>query len=157
MFICSVRMSTLKFAGAIVLCLAVLISVFLMADRGGSAAESVESVSFEGVKGDAARREFLSGYGWQLASDAAEEGELVVPKNLGHVLTGYNEIQRAQGLNIAKYTGKTLERYTYIVKNYPNYEGKVYANLYLYRDRVVGADICSAAPDGFIHGLSMPE
>lgn len=156
MFIYSVRMSTLKFAGAIILCLAVLFSVFIMSDNG-SAAESVESASYEGIKTDDARRQFLESYGWELASDGAKEGDITLPKTLDRVLTGYNEIQKAQGLDIGKYAGKSVSRYTYVVTNYPDYEGTVYANLFIYRGRVIGADICSASPNGFIHGLDRPS
>ena len=48
MFVLSVRMSTLKFAGAIVLCLALLVGVFVMADREEPAA--LETVQYEEVE-----------------------------------------------------------------------------------------------------------
>lgn len=156
MFIYSVRMSTLKFLGAVVLCLSVLVGVFLLSDDSKSA-EAVETVSYEGIKTDEARRRFLEEYGWQLAGDAAKEGEITLPKNLDRVLIGYNEIQKAQGLDIGKYAGKTVMRYTYTVTNYEGYKDPVYANLFIYRGRVIGADICSASPDGFVHGLTKPE
>lgn len=51
---------------------------------------------------------------------------------------GYNEIQRAQGLDLAKYKNKKVSRFTYKVTNYEGYEGEVYANLLVWRDKVVG-------------------
>ena len=51
-----------------------------------------------------------------------------------------------------KYRGKTVRRYTYIVKNH-EYKGTVYAELLVYKDCVIGADVCSADADGFIHGI----
>ena len=44
-------------------------------------------------------------------------------------------------------------RYTYEVTNYEDYDGVVYANLIVYRGRVIGGDICSADVTGFIHGF----
>ena len=42
----------------------------------------------------------------------------------------------------------------YVITNYPEYEGKVFANVFIYRGRVIGGDICTEAKDGFIHGFS---
>lgn len=155
MFVLSVRMSTLKFVGAIVLCLAVLVGVFVMADTKETA--SLETVKYEGLDNEAARRSFLEELGWQLAADSEKADELVLPKNFDRILTGYNEIQRKQGLDLTKYSGKTVERYTYVVTNYPDHEGTVYANLLIYRGRVVGGDISSSDAGGFVKGLTYPK
>ena len=50
-----------------------------------------------------------------------------------------------------------MMRYTYEITNYPNYEGKVIANILVYRGKVVGGDICSADINGFIHGFEAPQ
>lgn len=155
MFVLSVRMSTLKFAGAIVLCLALLVGVFVMADADKPAA--LETVKYEGIDNESSRRSFLEELGWQLASEGEKAGELVLPKSFDRVLTGYNEIQRKQGLDLTKYSGKTLERYTYVVTNYPDYEGTVHANLLIYRGKVVGGDISASGEKGFVNGLTYPE
>ena len=42
---------------------------------------------------------------------------------------------------------------TYVVTNYEGYSGLVYANLLIYRNRVIGGDVCSADTSGFIHGF----
>ena len=63
-------------------------------------------------------------------------------------------MQQLQGLDLSDYKRKSVTRYTYLITNYPNYEGKVYANLLIYKDRVVGGDVCSADVNGFIHGFS---
>ncbi|MBR6795474.1 MAG: DUF4830 domain-containing protein [Clostridia bacterium] len=155
MFVLSVRMSTLKFAGAIVLCLALLVGVFVMADT--SEPSALETVKYEGIDNESLRRSFLEELGWELASEGEKAGELVLPKNFDRVLTGYNEIQRKQGLDLTKYNGKTVERYTYVVTNYPNHEGTVYANLLIYRGRVIGGDISSSDHGGFVRELTYPK
>ena len=151
MFICSVRMSTLKFALAVCLCLAVLIGIFVMAGDDRAVAES--GVTYESVKGDAARREFLTSFGWQLSGEAAVEEEIKLPRSFDRVLVGYNEIQRAQGLDLSAYCGKTVMCYTYVVSNYGGADGKVYAHLLMLGDRVIGGDIASAKSGGFLHGF----
>ena len=44
-------------------------------------------------------------------------------------------------------------RYTYEITNYDGEDGVVYANILIYRNRVIGGDICSADVTGFIHGF----
>ena len=69
------------------------------------------------------------------------------------MFAAYNELQRTQGLDLSDYGGKTVERYTYQITNYEGFEGTVYANLLISRNRVIGGDICSADADGFVHGF----
>ena len=151
MFICSVRMSTLKVALAVCLCLAVLIGVLVMAGDGTAATES--GASYVEVKGDSARRAFLESFGWQLSGEAAAEEEIKLPKTLDSVLVGYNEIQRAQGLDLTAYCGKTVMRYTYTVMNHES-GGTAKAHLLMLGDRVVGGDVSSEKSGGFLQGLA---
>ena len=56
-------------------------------------------------------------------------------------------------MNLSGYKKKSVRRYTYVIENYPDYEGTVYANVLVYRGKVIGGDVCSADVDGFIHGF----
>ena len=79
---------------------------------------------------------------------------MTIPSEFDTVYTGYNDIQKEQGLNLAKYKGKEVVRYTYSITNYENYEGVVYINLLVYRNKIIGGDVCSADASGFIHGFA---
>ena len=159
MFICSVRAGTLKFFGAVLLALALFLTVLVLAEPGiGSAAgvdaEVIEVVNYSGIKTDEDRVEFLSTFGWQVREvTPTDEVSFLLPEEFDRVLAGYNEIQKAQGLDLGRYKNKRVTRYTYEITNYDGYEGKVYANLIMYKNKVVAADITSADPYGFVHGL----
>ena len=162
MFVYSMRASTLKFfcvIGIAIITLAALI--FLVpaytADTTADIAASNEKISFNNIKNANDGIEFLSQYGWQTDEKPVEECEIVIPKELDKVLTSYNEIQKQQGLDLTKYGKKVAKRYTYIITNYPNYNGTVYANIIVYHDKVIAGDICSADAKGFIHTLQMPD
>lgn len=159
MFIYSFRASTLKFLGIISLTLAALIAIIAFVPiyaegLGNTAAVGGETeISYENVKSSADAVKFLSQFGWTVDGGRAEAEKVTVPEEFDKVFAAYNEIQRAQGLDLSKLKRKELTRYTFEVTNYSNYEGKVYANVLVYRGRVVGGDICSADVSGFVHGF----
>ena len=78
---------------------------------------------------------------------------MTVPREFDSVYEQYNQMQLSEGLDLKKVAGKQVKRYTYVVTN-AEYEGTVLANLLIYKDNVVGGDVCSARLDGFVHGLS---
>lgn len=162
MFVYSFRMSTLKFiavlAGALLTLAALIVFVpsYTVSAEDGQASEAV-TYRYTGVKSDADRREFLCQFGLEATPDEATEVEVTIPSEFDKVFAAYNELQREQGFDLSKYRKKTVTRYTYTLKNFENEEGTVYVNLIIYRNRVIGADICSADVSGFICGLEGRE
>lgn len=172
MFIYSLKASSIKFFGVICVALAALITLiaFVPAYAGASdgdddlaggvavdvpEAESGVSVSYryDKVKSADAAANFLSQFGWVVDAGSVEVAEVTIPAEFDKVFAGYNEMQKAQGLDLSKYKKKTVTRYTFTVTNYDDYDGTVYANVLVYRNRVIGGDICSADVSGFIHGF----
>lgn len=157
MFIYSLRASTLKFFAVVCVALATLITLIAFIPAYGSdeyiSASAEQTVNYEKIKTNEDRIEFLKQFGWTVSGAPLEEKEVTIPSEFDKIFLGYNEIQKRQGLDLAKYKKKDVMRYTYEVTNYGNTEGKVYANLLVYRNRVIGGDICSADVGGFIHGF----
>ena len=174
MFIYSFKASSIKFFGIICVALAALIALvaFVPAYAGGNIgggtgggvavgapeAESGVTVSYryDKVKSADNAAGFLGQFGWIVDAGSAEAQEVTIPAEFDKVFAGYNELQKAQGLDLSKYKKKTVTRYTFTVTNYDGYDGTVYANVLVYRNRVIGGDICSADVSGFIHGFERP-
>ena len=158
MFVYSVRAGTLKFLTLVVLTLAAVITLAVFARPESIAADAAvnENIKYSGVRSAEDARAFLEQFGWQTEQKPVESGSFTLPADFDRALAGYNEIQLAQGLDLSKYTKKTVTRYTFTVTNYKGYEGTVYANVIVYKNKVVGGDISSASPDGFLHGFSAP-
>lgn len=161
MFIYSLRAGTLKFFGIIGVALAALIVLiaFVPGEQAElSAAQTGETVSYryDKVKTHEDRLEFLRQFGWEVRPEPLEQTEVVIPGEFDKVYAGYNEIQRNQGLDLGRYKNKAVTRYTYEVTNYPDYEGRVLVNVLVYRNRVIGGDVCTADLNGFIHGFVRP-
>ena len=161
MFIYSFRATTLKFLGIISVTLVALIAiiafvpVYVEGDGAVNTSADAKAVdySYDKVRsvGDAA--DFLAQFGWTVNGATAQSAEVTIPAEFDKVFASYNEIQRAQGLDLSKYKKKELVRYTFEVTNFEGYEGKVYANVLVYRNKVVGGDICSADVSGFVQGF----
>lgn len=159
MFVCSVRASTLKFFGVVSVALVALIVLIAMVPAYDADATTYETVSYtyEKVRNDDDVEGFLTQFGWQVGAQPYETAEVTIPAEFDKIFTAYNEIQKRQGLNLSGYKRKTVKRYTYVIENYPDYEGTVYANVLVYRNKVIGGDVCSADVDGFIHGFENPQ
>ena len=156
MFIYSLRASTIKFCAVVCVALATLITLIafipVVAVDDVSAAANA-NIDYSGVKTNDDRVKFLAQFGWQVDPEAVESIEVTIPEEFDKIFTAYNELQKRQGLDLIKYKKKNVQRYTYKITNYDGYDGTVYANILVYRNKVIGGDVCSADINGLMHGL----
>ncbi len=159
MFIYSVRASTLKFFAVLCIASIALVAVIfaLPTESVEAVSTEVEKINFDKIKTNDDRINFLTQFGWEVEKEAVNESEVKIPGELDKILSAYNDIQSNLGLDINKYKGKNVMRYTYKVTNYPDYDGTVYANLIVYKNKVIAGDLCSSDHDGFIHGLQKTQ
>ncbi len=155
MFIYTVRAGTVRLVALAAVAVVLLFGVAIARDAGVGETNmtAVETISYGKIKTGEDRLAFLTSLGWQTTGEVIEEESFTLPETFDRVLLGYNEIQRDQGLDLSRYRKKKVTRYTYEITNYPDYEGKVYANLIVYRNKIVAGDISSADPMGFVAGL----
>ena len=155
MFIKTYRINKIKLAAMLILSavLVAMLILFIPSYPAVSVSASDGTKVYTGVKTNEDRIEFLGHFGWQVEGEPRETVNVTVPEVFDSIFIGYNELQQAQGLDLARYKKKTVTRYTYTVTNYPDYDGEVVATLLVYRGRVIGGDLCSTDPEGFIHGF----
>lgn len=177
MFIYSLRASTIKFFGIVCVALVALIALiaFVPAYASGntepaagnvggiqadapSSGEATVTYSYDKVKSADDAAKFLTQFGWAVDAGSVESDEVTIPAEFDKVFAGYNELQKTQGFDLSKYKKKEVIRYTFTVTNYAknsgtDYKDTVYANVIVYRNRVIAGDICSADVSGFIHGF----
>ncbi|MBE6558769.1 MAG: DUF4830 domain-containing protein [Ruminococcaceae bacterium] len=184
MFIYSMRASTIKFFGIVCVALAALVALIafvpayasgntgagsgdfqntgVQVGSGGAETSQPVSIKYEKVKSADDAAGFLGQFGWIVDAGSAETVTVTIPAEFDKIFAGYNEMQKAQSLDLSKYKKKEVTRYTFKVTNYGEHNGKaytmpVYANVLVYRNRVIGGDICSADVSGFIHGFEKPN
>ncbi len=160
MFVYTCRAGTIRFFAVIVLAVAALAALVIFVpayqpvSAGADSSDEAVRISYDRIKTNEDRVKFLSQFGYEVSEDPIETVEITLPEKFDKVYAGYNELQKAHGLDLSKYRRKTVMRYTYEVKNYDGYNGgKVLANVIVYRGRVIGGDVCSADPQGFVHGF----
>ena len=126
MFIYSMRASTIKFCGVLCVALVALITLIAFVPAYGSEAPDASAgqnvdYNYEKIKTNDDRIEFLSQFGWQVKSNAVAEEEVLIPEQFDKVFSGYNEIQRRQGLDLSKYKKKLVniaDSLTYLTGDY---------------------------------------
>ena len=160
MFVFSLNGRSVKFAGlCAVACVAIAATVFLLPEKDmtGTAYVSTitnESINFASIKTEEDRQQFISDFGIEVSGEPIEELVTQLPKKFDAVYEEYNTIQLAQGLDLSKYKGKKITRYTYKMENYPKDEKGlpeiVYLNLIQYKDRIIAGDIASFEGGGFV-------
>lgn len=156
MFVYSVKASSVRFFVAMSLSVILLLALILFIpayEPISASTASDQTIGYDKIKTDEDRQSFLKDLGWEVESEPLECVKITIPSEFDAVFTEYNNLQKMQGLDLSKYKRKSVTRYTYEVKNYDGYEGKVYANLLIYKNRIVGGDICSADVNGFVTTL----
>lgn len=98
---------------------------------------------------------FLESLGWEVDAESEEHKSVRLPQELGEVLEGYNQMQKAQGYDLSRHLGERCEQYSYLVTNYPDSAQTVWVTLYIQGRRVIAGDVHSTALDGFMHGLKI--
>ena len=154
MFVWSVKASTLKFTAVLAVSAAAigLLAAFMPRHELKAEAATVVEVSKK-VTAEDDIKEFLSAYGWE-ATELLDRAEVTIPADFDSVYESYNTLQKKQDFDLSKYKRKTVDRYTYKIDNYDGYNGTVLADVIVYKNKVIGGDICSADVNGFVHGFS---
>ena len=158
MFIYSMHANTIKFFAVICLALTALIALIAFVPTYATGQDAAQvgvdtSYNYEKIKSNEDRINFIKQFGWEVEAQPIKEQEVTIPKEFDKIFAAYNEIQRRQGLDLSSFKKKNVMRYTYVVTNYPDYDGEVYVNILVYRNKVIGGDVCSADVNGFIHGF----
>lgn len=163
MFVFSLKGKSLKLAGAAAAaCAAIAAALFLLPDydTAGTAYVSAvtnEAISFKGIKTPEDRLDFIESFGIAVNPEPIEEVVTKIPKEFDAVYHEYNRIQLSQGLDLSKYRGKKITRYTYGVTNYPKDASgapeNVYLNLIVYKNRVIAGDLSSSDGGGFVRSF----
>jgi hypothetical protein len=147
------KASGLKFFGILVLSVALLTSAINILPSVNAAADVASvATNFKNISSEQDMVNFLSHFGHNVDPKPIEVFEIEIPEEFNSVFESYNEIQRAQGLNLKRYLGKDATVYIYKVNNH-DHDGEVLATLFVRNGRIIAGDICSKDGEGFVKGF----
>jgi len=153
MFVYTMKASGLKFFAVVAVSVAILATVIGILPSVTVAADVANvSTDYKNISSESDMVNFLSLIGYEAEPKAVKVFEMNIPEEFNSVYEKYNEIQRAQGLNLKRYLGKSVTVYVFKITNY-EYDGEVLATMFIRNNRIIAGDICSNDGAGFIHGF----
>lgn len=124
--------------------------------QAAEAAAQLQQPDPTGIKSDQDRVAYLESFGWLVADEPASVEEILIPETFDASYDEYLALQAEQGFDLTQYSGKTVKRYTYQVKNYPGLQEHIWASLLVYQKTIIGGEIYCSQGDGFTQGLEYP-
>ena len=155
MFVFSVKTSKRQIV-SMIFCVVLLIVVLIVAIAWPFGKASAQTYTPVEGSTDDQRVAFLTSLGYEVDAKNPSVKEVLIPDEFDDVFRQYNAIQSQAGMDLQPYHGKRVKLWTYKVLNIED-QGEVVANLYVYKDKIIGGDISSTALDGFMHGLTKYE
>ncbi len=147
MFIKAIKIKKSSFMVLVAAVVIIIVAVIMAVVAGAQ-----EGVTYQ-LKTEKQRQKFLADMGWEVSEEYTECKVVIIPEKFNDVYEKYNKLQKKQGFDLEKFKGKTVEIYTYEVKNYPDHEKNIVANLMVYEGELIGGDVSCIEIDGFMQGL----
>ena len=85
-----------------------------------------------------------------------ESTQVRIPTESGEMFRRYNALQKGQGYDLTKFSGRKVMRYVYEITNFPGATEPVYATVLVYKNKVIGGDVTDTSAKGKIRGFQMP-
>ncbi len=141
---------TRKHIVAAILIAAVLVAMLILLWPGREVQQTGGTVT---IKTPVDCISYLQSLGYEADGTSAETRTVQIPKSFDEVYRTYNEMQKTCGFDLEKYAGKRVELTTVKIKNWPDAD-EVLADVLVYKKKVIGGAIYTAAVDGFMQGLA---
>lgn len=155
MFVVSLSSSNLKklMGVSFALVTVILVAVFFVNSQKDV---TVKRVNLQTAETSDDRLKFISDFGWIVDEDPIEVRQIAIPQEFDDIYNNYNQLQLSQGYDLTGFAGRSVKRWTYVIRNYPDVSSKedyVRINLLICDGKIIGGDVCSIKLDGFMHGF----
>nr|QGT51099.1 hypothetical protein Firmicute1046_1750 [uncultured Firmicutes bacterium] len=101
---------------------------------------------------------YIESQGWQVEQRPVEISHITLPEDFDIIYQTYNALQKESGFDLTAYKGQRLARYSYRVLNHEKSEqGEIRANVFVFQQQIVAADISAASAGGFMHPITDPR
>ncbi len=150
MFVFSFKASKFRILFAVVLCafIAFAAIVLLPETEHSVTVNGVQfdrKIRFDGMKTTEDLAEFAENLGFSVDAAPIETVNVKLPTKFDAVLDKYNDIQKSQGFNLAKYKNKEVVRHSFRVTALPDEQSlpkeDVLLTFILHKDKIIGGDL----------------
>ncbi|MGM9566193.1 DUF4830 domain-containing protein [Evtepia sp.] len=146
-------------ASALLLALTLIVvgaGTFLAQDIQAAVAPAETLPDPTGVRSNEDRIAYLQSLGWIVGKEPAAVEDVLIPETFDASYNDYLALQAEMGFDLRDYTGKTVKRYTYQVKNYPGLQENIWVSLLIHKKTVIGGEVFCNQGDGFTQSLVYP-
>lgn len=150
MFVFSFKASKFRVLFAVVLCaLIAFTAIVLLPETEHSVTvngvQFDRKIRFDGIKSTDDLAAFAENLGYAVDASPVESVNVKLPSKFDAVLEKYNDIQKSQGFNLAKYRNKEVVRHTFRVTALPDEQTlpkeDVLLTFILHKDKIIGGDL----------------
>ena len=138
-----------------ILIVAAIAAVILLGILLFSGSDSTATSAPGSITGNDDRVRFLESFGWEVVTTPAETSQVRIPQESNQVFQRYNQLQKTMGYDLSAFSGKTVMRYVYKIKNYPGATESVYATLLICNNQIIGGDVTDTSTGGKIQSFRM--
>ena len=136
-----------------ILAVAALVALLILLIPDG---ESMETGAKMTVKTPEDCVQYLISLGYEPDTATGDCRKVQIPREFDAVYQTYNQMQKECGFDLLKYAGKKVDLTTYKITNWPGSES-VLADVLVYKNKIIGGAVYTAAVDGFMYGLQPME
>ena len=88
--------------------------------------------------------EYVSNLGWEIEDSPEEISRFKIPEIFDEIFEEYNSLQKESGFDLSEYKGKSVLRYSYVIKNHKESQNKtILINIIVLEKRIIGGDVSS--------------
>ena len=152
MFVVTLNRARLRQIGVGAMCCAVVVCSALLGRYISN--QTVTAAAGTGSKIESAQdiQTWFTGYGIEVDGTSISADKVKIPRKWDDSFSAFNEVVGQSGLDLARYKGKTVEKWQALIPAASSGEETRYAVLLVYKKKPVGAYLL-AKPSGVVTGL----
>ena len=153
MFVVTLKKAGLKKVGVGVLCCALVVfSAMLGRYISGRSVAAVAAASGNKIESAQDIQTWFTGYGLDVDAATIAADKVKIPRRWDDSFSAFNGVVQQSGMDLARYKGKTVEKWSALLPAASNGETSRYGVLLVYKKKAVGAYLLEK-PSGTVLGL----
>ena len=153
MFVVTLKKAGLQKVGVGIACCALVVfSAMLGRYISGRSVAAVAAASGNRIESAQDIQTWFTGYGLEVDGATIAADKVKIPRKWDDSFSAFNGVVQQSGMDLARYKGKTVEKWTALIPAASNGDASRYGVLLVYKKKAVGAYLLER-PSGVVVGL----